>query len=106
MRVQFDHFHFDVVSVMHPDAYTAICQCPLCAEKDSPERKNRGLLSDHVWDFVNRVAKEVAKTHQDKKIINCAYGVYASDSNKSRPRKSVATRAVAEAIAPSDPRTI
>lgn len=76
VRAQFDHFHFDVVSVMPPDAYTAICQCPLCAGKDSPERNNRGLLSDHVWDFVNRVAKEVAKTHPDKKIINCAYGVY------------------------------
>ncbi len=76
VRAQFDHFHFDAVSVMPPDAYTAICQCALCAGKDSPERNNRGLLSDHVWDFVNRVAKEVAKTHPDKKITNCAYGVY------------------------------
>jgi predicted negative regulator of RcsB-dependent stress response len=76
VRAQFDQFHFDAVSVMPPDGYTAICQCPLCAGKDSPERNNRGLLSDYVWDFVNRVAREVAKTHPGKKITNCAYGVY------------------------------
>ncbi|MEO8497955.1 MAG: DUF4838 domain-containing protein, partial [Planctomycetota bacterium] len=40
------------------------------------ERDQRGLLSDYVWDFVNRVAREVRKTHPDKKILNCAYGVY------------------------------
>ncbi len=61
---------------MPPDGYTAICQCPLCAGKDSPERDQRGLLSDYVWDFVNRVAKEVRKTHPNKKVLNCAYGAY------------------------------
>jgi hypothetical protein len=76
VRAQLDHYKFAVVSVMPPDGYTAICQCPLCQGKDSPERDQRGLLSDYVWDFVNRVAKEVGKTHPDKKILNCAYGVY------------------------------
>jgi tetratricopeptide (TPR) repeat protein len=76
VRAQIDHYQLDVVSVMPPDGYTSICQCPLCEGKDSPERDNRGLLSDYVWDFVNRVAREVRKTHPDKKIINCAYGVY------------------------------
>ena len=42
----------------------------------TPERDQRGTLSDYVWDFVNRVAKEVGKTHPGKKILNCAYGVY------------------------------
>ena len=27
-------------------------------------------------DFVNRVAKEIAKTHPRAKVLNCAYGVY------------------------------
>lgn len=76
-RAQFDHFGFDAVSIMPPDGYTAICQCKLCEGKDAPERENLGLLSDYVWDFVNRVAKEVGKTHPDKKILNCAYGTYA-----------------------------
>jgi hypothetical protein len=39
-------------------------------------RNERGLLSDYVWDFVNRVAKEVGKTHPNAKVLNCAYGVY------------------------------
>ena len=61
---------------MPPDGYTAICQCEKCKGKDSPERNERGLLSDYVWDFVNRVAKEVGKTHPHAKMLNCAYGAY------------------------------
>ena len=54
----------------------------LCRGKDSPRRNERGLLSDYVWDFVNRVAREVRKTHPDKKILNCAYGVYTLPPEK------------------------
>ncbi len=77
-RAQFDHYDFETVSIMPPDGYTAICQCPDCAGKDDPARADRGHLSDYVWDFVNRVAKEVGKTHPDKRILNCAYGAYTS----------------------------
>jgi hypothetical protein len=76
-RAQLDQYKFKTVSIMPPDGYSAICQCPLCKGKDSPERNERGLLSDYVWDFVNRVAKEVAKTHPDAKVLNCAYGAYS-----------------------------
>ncbi len=91
-RVQFDHYNMDVVSIMPPDGYTAICQCELCEGKDSPELGNRGSLSNYVWDFVNRVAKEVGKTHPDKKISNCAYGVYTqppSNIDKLEPNVQV-----------------
>jgi hypothetical protein len=74
VRAQFDVYDFEAVSVMPPDAYTSICQCPLCEGKSQPERGSRGSLSNHVWDFVNRVAKEVAKTHPQKLIYCCAYG--------------------------------
>jgi tetratricopeptide (TPR) repeat protein len=73
---QFDHYDMDVVSIMPPDGYTAICQCKLCQGKDDPQRGYRGALSDYVWQFVNEVAKEVGKTHPDKKISNGAYGTY------------------------------
>lgn len=76
-RAQFDHYDFETVSIMPPDGYTAICQCPDCIGKDDPARADRGHLSDYVWDFVNRVAKEVGKTHPDKRILNCAYGAYS-----------------------------
>jgi hypothetical protein len=75
-RAQLDLYGLEGVSIMPPDGYTAICQCPLCEGKDEPARGGRGSLSNHVWDFVNRVAKEVRKTHPDKLIVCCAYGVY------------------------------
>jgi len=65
-RAQFDVYDFQSVSIMPPDAYISICQCELCQGKDVPEMGSRGKLSNHVWDFVNRVAKEVGKTHPDK----------------------------------------
>lgn len=76
VRAQFDHYKMSMVSVMPPDGYTAICQCTLCAGKDTPEREKRGLASDHVWDFINRVAREVGKTHPNGKVLTCAYGIY------------------------------
>jgi tetratricopeptide (TPR) repeat protein len=76
VRAQFDHYKYEAVSVMPPDGYTSICQCKLCEGKDSPDRDNRGLLSNYVWDFVNRVAKEVRKTHPDRFVSNAAYGTY------------------------------
>ena len=76
VRALFDHYRMDVVSVMPPDGFTAMCQCPLCKGKDTPERGYRGRLSDYVWGYVNRIAKEVAKTHPGKKVLNAAYGAY------------------------------
>jgi len=77
-KAQFDQYDMHVVSIMPPDGYTAMCQCRLCEGKDSPELDDRGRLSNYVWDFVNRVAKELRKSHPDKKISNCAYGVYTA----------------------------
>ncbi len=75
-RALLDTFQLESVSIMPPDGYTSICQCEKCQGKDSPQRNERGLLSDYVWDFVNRVAKEVGQTHPNAKVLNCAYGVY------------------------------
>lgn len=91
-RAQLDHFNMDVVSIMPPDGYTAICQCDKCKGRESPELGERGRLSNYVWDFVNRVAKEVGKTHPDKKISNCAYGIYTeppSNIEKLEPNLQV-----------------
>lgn len=77
VRAELDQYHMEAVSIMPPDGYTSICQCDLCRGKDSPERDNRGLASDYIWGFVNRVAREVAKTHPGRKITNCAYGIYS-----------------------------
>ncbi len=76
VRAMFDIYDATVVSVMPEDGYVNLCQCDLCKGKDSPERGWTGQLSDYVWDFVNRVAKEVYKTHPDKKVSCFAYGAY------------------------------
>ena len=73
-RAQFDVYDYTSVSIMPPDAYVAICQCSLCEGKQIDDMGSRGKLSNHVWDFVNRVAEEVGKTHPQKKILCCAYG--------------------------------
>ncbi len=55
----------------------SICQCDLCKGKCTLERGTPdGDLSDYVWDFVERVAKELYKTHPDRKVICGAYGAY------------------------------
>ena len=73
-RALFDVYDFPAASIMPPDAYGSICQCPLCEGKDDESRGSRGKLSNHVFDFANRVAREVGKTHPDKVITCCAYG--------------------------------
>ena len=73
-RAQFDVYGYEGVSIMPPDAYGSICQCDLCEGKQVDEMGARGKLSNHVWDYANRVAKEVGKTHPDKLIVCCAYG--------------------------------
>ena len=91
-KAQFDHMAMDVVSIMPPDGYTAICQCEKCQGKESPELGPRGKLSNYVWDFVNRVAAETAKSHPNKKISCCAYGVYTqppSNIQKLNPNVQV-----------------
>ena len=76
VRALLDNYHFKCVSLMPPDGYTAICQCEECRGKDSPDRHERGKLSNHIWGFTNRVAKEIAKTHPEAKVLNGGYGVY------------------------------
>ena len=78
IRALFDFYGEPMVSVMMPDGYAGegICQCELCKNKETPERGLYGFASDYVWDYVNRVAQEVYKTHPDKKINCCAYGGY------------------------------
>ena len=65
-----------MVNVSPNDGYGALCQCELCEGKDTPDRGWNGLLSDYVWGYVNRVAKEAYKTHPDGKISCIAYSTY------------------------------
>ena len=64
------------VSMGHNDS-SGWCECDLCrrfaATADPPY-----TVSERYWHWVNQVAKEVAKTHPDKKIATLAYGAPAA----------------------------
>ena len=54
----------------------SMCQCNLCKGKNRPKRGPEGEMSDLVWEFTERVAREVYKTHPDRKLIGAAYGAH------------------------------
>lgn len=71
----------DVFAVMPMDT-RYWCMCEKCKPKYDESRKrkgvfNNGYTSDYVWDFVSKVASEVAKTHLGKFISCGAYWDYA-----------------------------
>jgi hypothetical protein len=82
VRAMFDIYNVPMVSVMPQDGYGQLCECELCKGKDTPGRGKDGVLSDYVWDYVNRVAQEVYKTHPDRKISCFAYGTYTLPPEK------------------------
>jgi hypothetical protein len=75
------------------------CNCPRCSELLSKGKGRRyapfndGTASDYVFDFVNRVAREVRKTHPEKFIGALAYENYfwkpADPDFKLEPNVSV-----------------
>ncbi|MCA1809640.1 MAG: DUF4838 domain-containing protein [Lentisphaerae bacterium] len=76
VRFLFDMYDVPVVDVMPDDGFSSICRCEDCLGKDTPERGPRGVLSDYVWDYVNRIAIEVEKSHPGKFIKCGAYSTY------------------------------
>lgn len=60
---------------LEPHDNEAFCRCPDCIRQYRDDRAaERGRHSDYWFGFVNRVAKEIAKTHPGKKISTLAYG--------------------------------
>jgi len=76
VRTMFDHYDVPIVSVMPHDGFTHICECDKCRGKATLDRGYSGWYSDYVWEYVNRVAREVAKTHPGRKIMCGAYSTY------------------------------
>lgn len=60
------------------------CQCEECTRQLAIDKNNIrgehfncGTATHYLWTFINNVAKEVKKTHPEKKISALAYHVYA-----------------------------
>ena len=67
-RAVFDHYDGPMVSIWPTDGFKQ-CQCDLCRDIDN--------VSDYVWGFVDRVAREVYRTHPERKVSCGAYDTYA-----------------------------
>jgi hypothetical protein len=75
-RLLVDQYGKSIVSLMPTDAYVAFCQCDKCIGRNIPERGFAGMLSDYVWQFMDRAAAELARTNPDARIMNYAYNTY------------------------------
>ncbi len=75
VRAAYDVCHEPMYSVGPSDSF-ALCECPLCRGKDTPQNGFRGNLSNYVWTYFDRVARELYKTHPDRRIQCIAYCPY------------------------------
>lgn len=76
VRFLFDHYDLPMVSIF-PEDGAVYCDCDVCRPLATPERGWHGSHSDYVWNYVNRVAAEVYKTHPDRLVNSFAYANYA-----------------------------
>ncbi len=58
------------------DGLARVCGCKECQAEVDNNSPNGGKFSNHIWGFVNKVAKEVEKTYPDKIIACIAYEQY------------------------------
>jgi hypothetical protein len=62
--------------VMPNDGWDRMCECPDCQKKISKSNGPTGIFSEYVWEFVNKVGIELAKTNPGKMVGCCAYANY------------------------------
>ncbi|MBO4345745.1 MAG: DUF4838 domain-containing protein [Victivallales bacterium] len=69
-----EHPEMTTFPVCPGDGLRRVCECPNCSkEVQRGESFETGGFSYHIWNFVNKVAREVRKTHPDKFIVGAAY---------------------------------
>lgn len=76
IRDMFRIYDLPVVDISPSDGYATLCQCEKCRDKGTPERGYAGSLSDYVWTYLDRVAREIYRTNPDKKVRGLAYSAY------------------------------
>jgi len=68
-----DHGCFPVFPM---DGLVRVCGCPKCQAEVDNDLPADAKFSNHIWGFVNKVAKEVEKTNPGKLIACAAYEHY------------------------------
>lgn len=81
LKAAYDVLGAPMFCVAPADSFV-LCECDLCKGKDDPDKGFKGNLSNYVWSYTDRVAREVYKTHPDKKVQCIAYVPYLSVPEK------------------------
>ena len=77
IRDYFDANPDQLVFPLSPnDGMMRITDKPEAQKQITPERGDLGKFSNYVWGFIDRVAREVAKTHPQRLIGTIAYEAY------------------------------
>ncbi|MCX5847578.1 MAG: DUF4838 domain-containing protein [Deltaproteobacteria bacterium] len=64
------------------DGMFKICECKDCQSQINEKMGEEGKYSDYIWGFIDRVAKEIYKSHPDKFIGCMAYEHYQYPPSK------------------------
>lgn len=77
VRALLDHYGEPMVNIDMPDGYGGMmCQCERCRGQLTPERGANGAMSDYVWGYLDRVAREIHRSHPDRMVGGLAYSAY------------------------------
>lgn len=74
-RAVFDHFDEPMISIDMPDGFSQqICENDQAL--GTPERGFRGSMSDYVWAYLDKVARQLNESHPEKMVSGLVYGAY------------------------------
>jgi len=54
----------------------SFCRCAECVRQYRPDMGSQGSLSNYFWNYTNRLARELRKTHPRAWLIGLAYSAY------------------------------
>ncbi len=92
------------------DGLVRCCECPQCLAEQDKDKPKYAVFSNHVWKFVNEVAKIVEKEFPDRFVGCLAYDTYLAPPDRiaklnpnvavmfCRNRSSMASKAYANAM--------
>jgi hypothetical protein len=73
----FDHFREPMISIDLVDGYGGMTSDdPKWMAQLTPERGWSGTMSDQVWGYIDRMARELYKSHPDRLVSGLAYSAY------------------------------
>ncbi len=76
-RAMFDHFKEPMHNIDLVDGYGGLtADDPAWMAQLTPERGWDGSMSDHVWGYLDRVARELYRSHPDRLVSALAYSAY------------------------------